>query len=327
MTGILSPLPQVRLGIQGPLIGAQGLGCMGMSEFYGVADEAQCRATLNRALDAGVTLFDTADMYGLGANEEFLAPFVRAHRERVLIATKFGYARTAERPDDWSLDSRPAFIRAAVERSLRRLKVDVIDLYYMHRRDPAVPLEESVGAMARLVEEGKVRWLGLCAVGADELQAAHAVHPIAALQSEWSIFTRDIEREVIPAAVDLGIAIVPYSPLGRGMLTGRAFATALDTSDARQHFPRFSPENADANARLVAAIESLAAGLGVTAAQLALAWLYARARTLGVTAVPIPGTRKPARLEENLAATALRLEEATMEALAPLAAAVQGVAV
>lgn len=183
MTGLSSPIPRVPLGSDGPLIGVQGLGCMGMSEFYGETDEVESRATLERALDLGVTLFDTADMYGMGANEAFLAPFVRAHRDRVVIATKFGYARSVERPDDWSLDNRPAFIRGALDRSLNRLGVDTIDLYYMHRRDPGVPLEDSVGAMARFVEEGKVRSLGLCAVSADELRAAHAVHPIAALQS------------------------------------------------------------------------------------------------------------------------------------------------
>jgi aryl-alcohol dehydrogenase-like predicted oxidoreductase len=327
MTGLSSPIPWVSLGAAGPPVGVQGLGCMGMSEFYGESDEAESRATLERAVERGVTLFDTADMYGMGANEAFLAPFVRAHRDRVVIATKFGFARSAERPDDWSLDNRPAFIRQALERSLRRLGVDTIDCYYMHRRDPAVPLEDSVGAMARLVEEGKVRSLGLCAVGADELRIAHAVHPIAALQSEWSIFTRDIEREVIPAAAELGVAVVPYAPLGRGLLTGRSFGAALGAADARQGFPRFSAENREANARLVTAIEAIAACMGVTPAQLALAWLYARAAELGVACVPIPGTRKRRRLEENLAAVALRPGEEAMQALDPLAAAVQGVAV
>lgn len=300
---------------------------MGMSEFYGETDEVESRATLDRALDLGVTLFDTADMYGLGANEEFLSPFVRAHRERVVIATKFGFARTQETPSDWSLDNRPEFVRAAVERSLRRLGVETIDLYYMHRRDPGVPLADSIGSMARLVEDGKVRWLGLSAVSAEELRAAHAVHPIAALQSEWSIFTRDIEQEIIPTAVELGVAIVPYAPLGRGMLTGRSFAAGLATGDAREQFPRFAAENLDANARLVAKIEEIAVHLGSTPAQLALAWLLARAGELGVTAVPIPGTRKRSRLEENLAAASRQPGHDTMSALEPLAAAVQGVAI
>lgn len=300
---------------------------MGMSEFYGETDEVESRATLERALALGVTVFDTADMYGMGANEAFLAPFVRAHRDRVLIATKFGNARSAEHPDDWSLDNRPEFIRAAAERSLRRLGIDTIDLYYLHRRDPAVPLEDSVGAMANLVAEGKVRWLGICAVGADELRAAHAVHPIAALQSEWSIFTRDIEREVLPAAAQLGVTVVPYSPLGRGMPTGRAFGAALGADDARQNFPRFSAGNRDANARLVERIEAIAGDMRVTPAQLALVWLYARAAEMGVACVPIPGTRKRARLEENLAAALLRPSEDAMRALEPLAADVQGIAV
>jgi aryl-alcohol dehydrogenase-like predicted oxidoreductase len=320
-------LPRVRLGADGPCVGALGLGCMGMSEFYGDTDKTEALATLDRALDLGVTLFDTADMYGLGANERLLSAFVRANRDRVVIATKFGFARTPDQPDDWSIDNRPEFIRRAVERSLGRLGVETIDLYYMHRRDPDVPLEESVGAMARLVEEGKVRLLGLCAVGADELRTAHAVHPIAALQSEWSIFTRDIEREVVPVAVELGVTIVPYAPLGRGMLTGRSFTSRLTAGDARGSFPRFSTENIAANACLVAKIESAAAQLGVTAAQLALAWLLARAGEVGVAAVPIPGTRRQLRLEENIGSATLALDHAIMRALEPLAAAVQGVPV
>jgi aryl-alcohol dehydrogenase-like predicted oxidoreductase len=327
MTSSSAFLPRIRLGTDGPMVGIQGLGCMGMSEFYGATDKTEARATLERALELGVTLFDTADMYGVGANEEFLSPFVRANRESVVIATKFGYARTLAHPDDWSIDNRPEFIRASAERSLRRLGVDTIDLYYMHRRDPAMPLEESVGAMARLVEEGKVRWLGLCAVTADELRTAHAVHPIAALQSEWSIFTREIEQEVIPAAIELGVTLVPYSPLGRGILTAPSFAEGLKAGDARQHFPRFSVENLQANALLVAKIETLASGLGATSAQLALAWLLARAVELGVRAVPIPGTRNRSRLEENLAAVSLKPGQETMRALEPIASAVQGVAV
>jgi len=327
MTSISAPLPRVRLGADGPLVGTLGLGCMGMSEFYGETDEAESHATLERALELGVTLFDTADMYGMGANEEFLSPFVRRNRERVVIATKFGYARTPEHPDDWNLDNRPEFIRAAVERSLQRLGINTIDLYYMHRRDPGVPLADSVGAMARLVEEGKVRWLGLCAVSADELRGAHAVHPIAALQSEWSIFTREIEQEVIPTAVELGVTIVPYAPLGRGMLTGRSFAAVLAAGDAREQFPRFSAENLEANTRLVAKIEEIATHLGATPAQLALAWLLARAGELGVTTVPIPGTRKRSRLEENLAGASRQPGQDTMRALEPIAAAVQGVAI
>lgn len=327
MTSKSKPLPQIQLGIDGPLVGSQGLGCMGMSEFYGQTDEAEARATLDRALDLGVTLFDTADMYGMGANEALLAPFVQAKRDRLVIATKFGYTRTPDNPDDWSVDNRPEFIRAAAELSLRRLGVDTIDLYYMHRRNPDVPIEEAIGAMADLVGAGKVRWLGLSAVDAEELRAAHAVHPIAALQSEWSIFSRQIENAVVPAARELGVTIVPYSPLGRGMLTGRAFAATLAEGDSRRQFPRFSPANREANMRLVAKIEEIAARSGATAVQVALAWIHAQSRRLGVQAVPIPGTRKRSRLEENIAAASLTLDDDGMAALEPLAAAVQGIAV
>lgn len=318
---------QVQLGQDGPMISAQGLGCMGMSEFYGETDEVESRATLERALELGVTMFDTADMYGVGANEEFLAPFIAAHREEIIVATKFGYTRTAENPNDWNIDNRPEFIRAAVDRSLKRLGVEVIDLYYMHRRDGVTPLEESIGAMAELVTAGKVKWLGLSAVSAEELRAAHAIHPIAALQSEWSIFTRDIEKDVVPATVELGVTIVPYSPLGRGMLTGQAFAGTMTGNDARQFFPRFSGDNREANMRLVAKIEEIASARGVTSAQLALAWLYAQSETFGAKTIPIPGTRKRHRLEENVAAVSIALTAKEMGVLEPLAAAVQGIAV
>jgi aryl-alcohol dehydrogenase-like predicted oxidoreductase len=327
MTSKTTPIRQVQLGQDGPMIGAQGLGCMGMSEFYGETNEAETRATLERAIELGVTMYDTADMYGVGANEKFLAPFVAAHRDRVTIATKFGYKRTPENPDDWSLDNRPEFIRTAVDRSLKRLGVDVIDLYYMHRHDGVTPLEESIGAMADLVKEGKVKWLGLSAVSAEQLRAAHAIHPIAALQSEWSIFTRDIEKEVVPAAAELGVTIVPYSPLGRGMLTGQAFAGGLTGDDARQHFPRFSTENRDANMRLVVKIEEIALARGVTSAQLALAWLYAQSESINAKTVPIPGTRKRTRLAENVAAVSITLTAEEMGTLEPLAAAVKGIAV
>ncbi|MGF9564856.1 aldo/keto reductase [Neorhizobium sp. JUb45] len=327
MTSQMITMPKVQLGHDGPMIGAQGLGCMGMSEFYGQTDEAESRATLERAVELGISLFDTADMYGLGANEEFLAPFIAKNRDNIVIATKFGYTRSPENPNDWSIDNRPEFIRAAVDRSLKRLGVDVIDLYYMHRRIDAVPLEESIGAMAELVTAGKVRWLGLSAVSASELRAAHAIHPIAALQSEWSIFTRDIEKDVIPAASELGVTIVPYSPLGRGMLTGQTFAGALTDDDARQNFPRFSAENREANMQLVARIEDIASARGITPAQVALAWLYAQSRKLNAKTVPIPGTRKRNRLQENASAATIILSDEEMAALEPLADAVRGIAV
>ncbi|NUS68574.1 MAG: aldo/keto reductase [Ensifer adhaerens] len=327
MTSKEKILHRVQLGLHGPLIGAQGLGCMGMSEFYGTTDEAESRATLERALELGVTLFDTADMYGIGANEAFLASFVRTHREAVLIATKFGYARTPQNPDDWSIDNRPEFIRAAADRSLKRLGVDVIDLYYMHRRTDAVPLEESIGAMADLVAAGKVRWLGLSAVTAAELRAAHSIHPIAALQSEWSVFTREIEDDVVPAAFELGVTLVPYSPLGRGMLTGQTFTRSLKEGDARKNFPRFASQNEQANRQVVAKVEQAARGLGITPAQLALAWLHTQARKLNAKVVPIPGTRRCSRLEENVAAASIILPDDVTAMLDPLAGAVQGAAV
>jgi aryl-alcohol dehydrogenase-like predicted oxidoreductase len=327
MTSNITTMPQVRLGRDGPLIGVQGLGCMGMSEFYGKSDDAESRATLERALELGVTMFDTADMYGLGANEEFLAPFIAANRDKILIATKFGYARTSENPHDWSIDNRPSFIHAAADRSLRRLGVETIDLYYMHRRTDAVPLEDSIGAMSELVRTGKVKQLGLSAVTAEELRAAHAIHPIAALQSEWSIFTRDIEDEVVATATELGVTIIPYAPLGRGMLTGQALADLSSSDDARQNFPRFSTENRAANIRLIAKIETLAIARNITPAQLALGWLYAQARRLGASVVPIPGTRKRHRLEENVAAVSLELAPQDLKELSTFAAAVRGTAV
>jgi len=300
---------------------------MGMSEFYGATDLAQARATLDQALDLGVTLFDTADMYGLGANESFLSDFVRGNRSQVVIATKFGYTRTPADPDDWSLSNHPAYIRRAVEQSLARLNIDVIDVYYMHRRTPDVPLEESVGAMADLVAQGKVRALGLCEVSADELRRAHAIHPIAALQSEWSLFSRTIEQQVVPAASSLGITVVPFAPLGRGLLTGKGFSATLGANDSRRSFPRFQRQNQEANAQLVATLDALALRKGISSAQLGLAWLYARAQQLDVALVPIPGTRRPARLSENVGAASVSLTDDELAAIAPLAEAVKGAAV
>jgi aryl-alcohol dehydrogenase-like predicted oxidoreductase len=318
-------IAQVRLGREGPLVGVQGLGCMGMSEFYGETDEAAARDTLEVALAEGVTLFDTADVYGRGANEEFLAPFVAAHRDRITLATKFAIERNDD-PHYRGVRNDPAYVRQAVEGSLRRLGVDVIDLYYMHRRDPAVPLEESVGAMAELVERGLVKHLGLSEVTGAELREAHAVHPIAALQSEWSLFSRDVERSAVAAAAELGVALVPYSPLGRGFLTG-AFTDAgkdLPEDDFRRHQPRFTGANAQTNAALLEPVHKIAAAHGASAAQVALAWVHQRADVHGLTVVPIPGTRKATRLRENLAATRLVLTEAELTELEPVAARVVG---
>jgi aryl-alcohol dehydrogenase-like predicted oxidoreductase len=317
-------IAQVRLGTDGPLVGVQGLGCMGMSEFYGDTDEAAARETLEVALAEGVTLFDTADVYGRGANEEFLAPFVRAHRDEITLATKFAIERTDD-PQYRAVRNDPAYIRRAVEDSLRRLGVDVIDLYYMHRRDPAVPLAESVGAMAELVERGLVKHLGLSEVTGAELREAHAVHPVAALQSEWSLFSRDVERSAVGAAAELGVAFVPYSPLGRGFLTG-AFTDAAELSegDFRRHQPRFTGDNARTNAALLEPVRKIAAAHGATAAQIALAWVQQRADVHGLPVVPIPGTRKAARLRENLAATRIVLTDAELATLEPIAGRVAG---
>ncbi|MGW5275285.1 aldo/keto reductase [Streptomyces sp. NPDC004044] len=316
----------VELGDGGPQVGVQGLGCMGMSEFYGDTDEAAARDTLEAALEAGVTLFDTADAYGSGANETFLAPFVAAHRDEITLATKFALERKDDDPQYRAVRNDPAYIRQAVEDSLRRLNTDVIDLYYMHRRDPSVPLAESVGAMAELVQQGKVKQLGLSEVTGAELREAYAVHPIAALQSEWSLFSRDVERSAVPAAVELGVTFVPYSPLGRGFLTG-AFADAakdLSEGDFRQYQPRFSGDNAKTNAALLEPVHKIAATHGATAAQVALAWVQQRAEVHGLTVVPIPGTRKRSRLLENVGATRLTLTPEELAVLEPIAGQVAG---
>lgn len=316
----------VELGDGGPQVGVQGLGCMGMSEFYGDTDEAAARDTLEAALEAGVTLFDTADIYGSGANETFLAPFVGAHRDEITLATKFAIERKDDDPQYRAVRNDPAYIRQAVEDSLRRLNTDVIDLYYMHRRDPSVPLAESVGAMAELVQQGKVKQLGLSEVTGAELREAYAVHPIAALQSEWSLFSRDVERSAVSAAVELGVTFVPYSPLGRGFLTG-AFADAakdLSKGDFRQYQPRFTGDNAKTNAALLEPVHKIAAAHGATAAQVALAWVQQRAEVHGLTVVPIPGTRKRSRLLENLGATRLTLKSEELAVLEPIAGQVAG---
>ncbi|MFJ5232206.1 aldo/keto reductase [Kitasatospora sp. NPDC088391] len=313
-----------RLGTDGPVVGVQGLGCMGMSEFYGPTDTAEALATLERALELGVTLFDTADIYGSGANEELIGPFVRAHRDQVVLATKFSIERRADDPHYRGIRNDPAYIRQAVDASLRRLGVDVIDVYYMHRRDPRVPLAESVGAMGELVAAGKVRHLGLSEVTGPELREAHAVHPIAALQSEWSLFARGVERSAVPAAAELGVALVPYSPLGRGFLTGSFDAGQLAADDYRRHLPQFTGDNAAGNDGLIAPVRKIAAERGATPAQVALAWVQQRAEAHGLSVVPIPGTRKRERLAENVAATGLRLTTEELAELEPIAGRVAG---
>ncbi|MEU4985529.1 aldo/keto reductase [Streptomyces sp. NPDC021969] len=321
-----SRIPTARLGTGGPEVGAQGLGCMGMSFGYGPSDAEASRATLERALELGVTLYDTADAYGAGENERFLAPFFKAHRDEVVVATKFALTIPPDEPTKRIIRNDAPYIREAVEASLRRLDLDVIDLYYMHRRDVNVPIEETVAVMADLVREGKVKQLGLSEVTGDELRAAQTVHPIAAVQSEWSLFSRDIEAGVVPAARELGVTLVPYSPLGRGFLTG-SFANAeqdLTDGDFRRQQPRFTGDNAAANAALLTPVRDLAEAHGATLGQIALAWVQQRSQVHGLPVIPIPGTRKPARVEENTAATRLVLTEAELALLEPIAEKVAG---
>ncbi|WP_159849374.1 aldo/keto reductase [Nocardia sp. CY41] len=296
-------------------VSAQGLGCMGMSHGYGAADDEQSIATLHHALDLGVTLLDTADFYGAGHNEELIGRAIAGRRDDVVLATKFGFANRLGEPTRIRGDA--AYVREACEASLRRLGVDHIDLYYLHRVDPQVPIEETVGAMADLVRAGKVRHLGLSEASADTLRRAHAVHPIAALQSEWSLWTRDLEAEILPVCRALGIGLVPFSPLGRGFLTGKySSVEGLADNDVRRSQPRFADGNLERNLAIVAKLNELAAAKGVTAGQLALAWVQHR----GDDVVPIPGTRRQRYLEENLAALTIELsadELAAIEAAAP----------
>ncbi|WP_253814106.1 aldo/keto reductase [Nocardia amikacinitolerans] len=296
-------------------VSAQGLGCMGMSHAYGAADDDQSIATLHRALDLGVTLLDTADFYGSGHNEELIGRAIAGRRDEVVLATKFGFANRLGEPT--AIRGDAAYVRQACDASLRRLGVDHIDLYYQHRVDPTVPIEETVGAMAELVRAGKVRHLGLSEASASTIRRAHAVHPIAALQSEWSLWTRDLEAEIVPVCRELGIGIVPFSPLGRGFLTGRYNSVAeLAETDMRRSQPRFADGNLEQNLAIVAKLNELATAKGVTAGQLALAWVQHR----GDDVVPIPGTRRQRYLEENLAALTIELSPedlAAIESAAP----------
>ena len=306
-----------KLGEQGFEVSELGLGCMGMSEFYGPRDQFESEATIDRAIDLGVTFFDTSDIYGPFTNEELVGRALLPHRAKVQIATKFGIVRKKEDPTFRAVDGSPAYVRSACEASLQRLGVETIDLYYQHRVDPKVAIDETVGAMARLVEEGKIRYLGLSEAGPETIRRAHATHPITALQTEYSLWSREVEEEILPTVRELGIGFVAYSPLGRGFLTGQIKRFEdLAQDDWRRGSPRFQGENFDRNLSLVRKVEEMAAKKGVTASQLALAWVLAQ----GEDIVPIPGTKRTKYLEENVGAAEVKLSKddlAELDALAP----------
>lgn len=302
-------MEKVALGQQGLLVSRLGLGCMGMSEFYGDRDEQESLRTLDAALDSGITFFDTADMYGNGENEQFISPFIRQHRNEVVIATKFGNVR-GEDGSYLGISGKPEYVREACEKSLKRLGVDTIDLYYQHRVDPNVPIEETIGAMGELVREGKVRYLGMSEAAPETIRRAHAVFPITALQTEYSLWSRDVEDEILPVCRELGIGFVPYSPLGRGFLTGqiRSFDD-LAEDDFRRFSPRFQGENFQKNLDLVDRIREIASEKNCAPSQLALAWLLAQ----GEDIVPIPGTKKSKYLLENAGAVNVKLTKEELQ--------------